>query len=171
MDGRRMRGTHWRERLAPYRRIAGVVLLGCLLLLLPGRTAEEPTVSQDGEEPFSLSAVETEMEELLRHMEGVGELHLMLTLQSGTALELATNGKLSEQEGGAYTQETETVLLSQGGNVDEALVIGSVYPRYQGAVVVCEGADRASVRLAVTEAVSALTGLGADAISVLPMGA
>jgi stage III sporulation protein AG len=42
-------------------------------------------------------------------------------------------------------------------------------PQYLGAIVVCQGADRSDVRLAIVEAVSALTGLGADKISVLKM--
>ena len=41
------------------------------------------------------------------------------------------------------------------------------YPSYQGAVVVCEGAGDAAVRLALTEAVSALTGLSAERISIV----
>ena len=38
-----------------------------------------------------------------------------------------------------------------------------------GCVVVCEGADVASVRLNVTNAVAAYTGLGSDKISVMKM--
>ena len=45
----------------------------------------------------------------------------------------------------------------------------TLYPVYQGAVVVCEGAERAAVRLAIVEAVSSLTGLGSDKISVIKM--
>ena len=38
-----------------------------------------------------------------------------------------------------------------------------------GAIVVCQGGDNATVRLAIIEAVSNVTGLGADKISVLKM--
>ena len=41
-----------------------------------------------------------------------------------------------------------------------------VYPTYRGALVVCQGGDRADVKLAVTEAVSALTGLSSDRVTV-----
>ena len=46
------------------------------------------------------------------------------------------------------------------------MVTRTVYPTYRGALVVCQGADRAEVRLAVTEAVTALTGLTADRVTV-----
>ena len=39
-------------------------------------------------------------------------------------------------------------------------------PTYRGALVVCQGGDRADVRLAVIEAVSVLTGLSSDRITV-----
>ena len=40
-----------------------------------------------------------------------------------------------------------------------------IYPRYQGALLVCAG-EMTPVRLQLTEAMSALTGLGADKISI-----
>ena len=40
------------------------------------------------------------------------------------------------------------------------------YPTYRGALVVCQGGDQADVRLAVTEAVAALTGLSSDRVTV-----
>ena len=42
-----------------------------------------------------------------------------------------------------------------------------MYPVYQGAVVVCQGAGNSQVRLTVIDAVSVLTGLSSDKISVV----
>ena len=36
-------------------------------------------------------------------------------------------------------------------------------------IVICDGAERASVRLAITQAVSSLTGLGSNKIAVVKM--
>ena len=52
------------------------------------------------------------------------------------------------------------------GSNDEVVVTRQVYPTYRGALVVCQGGDQAAVKLAVTEAVAALTGLTADCITV-----
>ena len=57
----------------------------------------------------------------------------------------------------------ETVLVDGGS---DAVTVRTTYPTYRGALIVCEGGDRAEVRLAVTEAVAALTGLSADRITV-----
>ena len=52
------------------------------------------------------------------------------------------------------------------GSAEAPVVTRTVYPTYRGALVVCQGGDRADVKLAVTEAVAALTGLSADRITV-----
>ena len=56
-------------------------------------------------------------------------------------------------------------LLANIGGVGAAEVLLSA----RGCVVVCEGADRADVRLSVTNAVAAYTGLGSDRIEILKM--
>ena len=61
-------------------------------------------------------------------------------------------------------------IFQQTGSAQKSPVVQSiVYPEYQGALVLCEGADRAGVRLAVIEAVSSLTGLGSNKIAVVKL--
>ena len=50
------------------------------------------------------------------------------------------------------------------------VVTREIYPQFRGALVVCQGADDPAVRLAVIEAVSALTGLGSDRVCVIRGG-
>ena len=64
-----------------------------------------------------------------------------------------------------YSRTSEPVLLD-GGDREETVVTRTAYPTYRGALVVCQGGDRADVKLAVTEAVSALTGLSSDRVTV-----
>ncbi len=99
------------------------------------------------------------MEELLGRIDGVGKLRLMLTLQSGTRLTLAEDSQKTR------IARSETVTLNRGSS-QEVVVTNRYYPVYQGAVVVCQGADSSAVRLAVTETVQALTGLPSDRIQV-----
>lgn len=56
-------------------------------------------------------------------------------------------------------------MLSRIEGVGEAYVLLSA----EGAVVVCQGCDSAKVRLDVTNAVMAYTGLGSDKITVMKM--
>ena len=63
----------------------------------------------------------------------------------------------------------DTVLVEDASRRETGLVRQTLEPKYRGAVVLCQGADQPSVRLAVVEAVRCVTGLGADRISVLNM--
>ncbi|MCD7861072.1 MAG: hypothetical protein LUG25_04085 [Oscillospiraceae bacterium] len=82
------------------------------------------------------------------------------TISTGEGNDLDTSG---------IPLDTESVrlaaLLSQIEGVGEATVLLSA----AGAVVVCAGAESPSVRLNVTNAVSAYTGLGSDKITVMKL--
>lgn len=70
---------------------------------------------------------------------------------------------------GSTTTQTETVFRQTGSSEKEPAAQSVLYPQYQGALVVCDGADSASVRLAIIQAVSSLTGLGSNKIAVVKM--
>ena len=72
-----------------------------------------------------------------------------------------------QSEGAALDQAEETLArISTGSGSEEALRVMEIYPSFQGALVVCDGGNSASVRLAVTKSVAALTGLSTEKISV-----
>ena len=154
-----------------YRDVSGqslAALLGIVLMLLPGGTAEaEPTAGSPDAEAFDRAAVQEEMENILRAIDGVGELRLMLTVDSGTKRELAQDTTAERSGSEDMKRKSETVVVGTGSGTQEVVVTNRVYPRYVGALVVCEGGGSAGVRLAVTQAVSALTALPSDKITVL----
>ena len=55
--------------------------------------------------------------------------------------------------------EESTVILSTDSG-EEAVLVTQRYPTFQGALVICPGGEDPAVRLALTQAVAALTGLG-----------
>ena len=109
------------------------------------------------------------MEEILGQISGVGQVRVMLTADTDGERQLARDTELTYRgEPTApedYSARSETVLTDSGEG-DAPVVTQRVYPTYRGALVVCQGGDQPQVRLAVTEAVSALTGLSADRIAV-----
>lgn len=150
-----------------YRFVALILLLGILLMLLPvsGEEKESGPENQSAE-VFSLEDTERRMEEILGRIEGAGKLQVMLTLKSGARLYLAEDTEESADDK-ALQQRKETVTVNRGSGYEDVVVTQQIYPLYQGAVVVCQGGDKAAVRLAITEAVAALTGLSSDKISVV----
>ena len=110
-----------------------------------------------------------ELEEILSAVSGVGEVKVLLSVESDGEKELARDTEVrysgSTDAPEDYSRTSSAVIL-EGERGDESLVIRSSAPTYRGAVVVCSGGDRPEVRLAVTEAVTALTGLTSDRVAV-----
>ena len=114
---------------------------------------------------FETEQLEGRLEEALSQMDGVGQAHVVLTLRSGPGQVLAQD--VRQSAGSEQSESTQTtVVLSRGSGVEEPIVLQQLSPQFQGALVVCSGGDDPSVRLRVVEAVAAVTGLGADQISV-----
>lgn len=159
--------------LARYGYILIVAAVGALLLLIP--SGDEKKAETAGTEPVeitqTLAAQQREMEQILSHIEGVGTLHLMLTLASDGVVEFArdTVQKYSgdPQMPEDYEKQTKTVLTGTGSGSESAVVTQRSAPVYKGALVVCTGGGDDAVRLAVTQALTVLTGLGSDCIAVI----
>lgn len=163
-----MKLEKWTGLLKKYRLAALVVLLGVVLMLLPtgGKAQTSGDSSELPGETYSLEETEQRMAEVLGTIDGVGRVRIMLTLRAGSSLRLAEDSSLSDSTGGQTKQEKQVLTVNRGSGRQEVVVTQQLYPTYQGAVVVCEGAG-SSVRLAVVNAVSVLTGLSSDRISVV----
>lgn len=156
-----------------YKYAALVAVIGAGLLLWPalggGEELPRPQREKSARSGWSLETVQTEMEEILGAMDGVGQVKVMLTVESDGERQLAQDTQLSYSGDTAapedYSRKSETVRLD-GSSGDEAVVVRTTYPTYRGALVVCQGGGSAEVRLAVTGAVAALTGLPTDRVTV-----
>jgi len=146
-----------------------VVLIGAGMLLWPSGNGDGATPLPDNPMPAVQRDLETEMAEILGMMNGVGQVRVMLTVESEGETQLAQNTELSYRGDSAapedYSRRSETVLVDDGSG-DAAVVVQTKHPTYRGALVVCQGGGQPDVKLAVTEAVAALTGLPADRITV-----
>ena len=139
-----------------------------LLMLLPAGKQEIEAADTAGEEmSFSLEETERRMAEVLSAMDGVGRVQVMLTLHSGETLSLAEDSSATLGSGGDVRQDSQILTVNRGSGKQEVVVTRRLYPTYQGAVVVCQGAGDSRVRLRVLETVSVLTGLSSDKISVV----
>lgn len=144
-----------------------ILLLGLVLMWIPEpeqEPSEEPTVSTQSEQKDPA----VQLEEILGQIDGVGKVRVMLTEATGAQTIYQTDEDQSTSEG-SDSRRGDTVIITDENRAQSGLVRQVNPPSYLGAIVVCQGADRASVRLAVVEAVSDATGLGADRISVLKM--
>ena len=145
-----------------YRRTMSVLLAGILLLTLPGGEEQEQPPAPVTQE----SSLQEALEEILSEISGAGQVSVLLTQAAGEETVFQIDEDISDHGG---TSHRETVLVSGSGREETGLVRQTKAPTYLGAVIVCQGADNASVRLAIVEAVRSATGLTTDRISVLKM--
>lgn len=152
------------EFLKKYRLVIIVLLAGILLLTCPIGENEEQvpeTVTREITLQESLEAV-------LSEIAGAGKVSVLLTQAVGEEIIYQTDDNQNAEEG-RNTSRRETVLVSGTGREETGLIRKVKAPTYLGAVIVCQGADNAAVRLAVVQAVGSATGLTSDRISVLKM--
>ena len=92
----------------------------------------------------------------------------MLTVASGeeTIYQSDTSNSSSTD---SSTNRSETITITDAQREQFGLVKQINPPIYKGAIVVCSGANDPTVKLDIVEAISKITGLGADKISVLKM--
>ena len=153
----------WRIPLERYRYVLLILVAGVLLMLLPaGEEEVSPTQSVSRGETFDVEAFERRLEEILSRVDGAGETTVILSLRGSSRQVLARD----EEWEGDGSLSASTVMVGEGAGVERVVPLQTVAPEFRGALVVCPGGNDSRVRLELTRAVSALTGLGADRISV-----
>jgi stage III sporulation protein AG len=147
-----------------YKYVLLVGLIGVGLLLLPGGKDAKTQALVDPP-AATKPALEDQLELLLSQLQGAGRVKLLLTTAQGERYIYQTDSNAGQNG----ELRLETVIVSGVDRQENPVLQQTVGPVYQGAVVLCQGAADAAVRLAVVEAVSKATGLGADKICVLKM--
>ncbi len=134
-----------------------VLAVGLLLILLPtGNKAPDTKETSELTAPsFSITDEESRLENQLSKIEGAGRVSVLLSVEGSASRELA------ESKDG-------TLVVSENGK-ERVVELYYVNPEYMGAVIVCDGANSADVRLAISKAVSDFTALGTDKITVISM--
>ncbi|MBP1758858.1 MAG: Stage sporulation protein [Firmicutes bacterium] len=158
-----------RKVLERYKWILLIIAVGLLFLAWPDGNSKVFPSAESGNCAFDLEEMEGKFSKALSEIEGAGRVTVVLTVKNGTQQILAEDTKYSERDN-EVEEETSTVVLSRGSGVQEAVKLQEIYPQFQGALVICEGAGNPTVRLKLTEATTALTGLGADKISICSRG-
>lgn len=154
----RQKTTEW---IVKYKFVILILLVGIGLMLIPDGKNEEKTSETVAQPSVPTQNITEELEEILANIQGAGRVQVMLTVKSGEQTVYQTDIPSSDRQ--------DTVIITDENRTQNGLVQQVLSPVYRGAIVVCQGADSASVCLAIKEAVSKVTGLDASQISVLKM--
>ena len=156
-----------REKLLDYLKrywyVLLILIIGLGLMALPTDDDERPEIavlpqSQD-------TALQEELEQILTQVRGAGKVKVLLTESSGAQTVYQTD----QDSRGEDSSNVKTVIITDADRNQNGLIYRIDPPVYLGAVIVCQGGDSAAVKLAIVEAVSSVTGLSSDRITVLKM--
>lgn len=153
--------AYWKK----YRYIGIVLLAGLLLISFP---QQKPDSSVPETTTIRTETMEQSLSSLLSKLSGAGKVEVLLSRKSGEE----TIFQLDEDRtsGTDRTElRTDTVMVTDAQRNETGLIRQVNPPVYLGAVILCQGADNAAVRLSVVEAVKSATGLSSDRITVLKM--
>lgn len=122
---------------------------------------------------------ETQLKEILTKVVGVGEVEVMVNLDSTPELVVEKNRNIRS----STTQETdrekatrsqndqsrdEEVIVVQGDKQDQPVVVKTLKPKVRGVLVVAKGAENIQVKAWITEAVQKVLDVPVYKISILP---
>ena len=156
------------EMLKKYKILLLMIAVGVMLLMIPQEEKQSPASPVQEVDNTDTHSVEERLSAILSKMEGAGKATVLLTEAKGEQILYQTDESESCADSGS-DRRTETVLVTDSGKRETGLVRQKLPPVYLGAVVLCQGGDRADVRLRIVEAVMSATGLTSDKITVLKM--
>lgn len=173
----------WKARLAAargmlvplavkYRAVLIVLLAGVLLLASAGHggdTDVRSTAQTQDAADFDLVAFEQLLCDRLAAVDGVGRVELMLSLEQTGEAVYAVNTRQTTGGADSASFESDLTVVSDSSYGETPVTVKNLLPTFRGAVVLCDGAGDANVRLAVTQAVSTVCGIGADKVTVLKL--
>ena len=135
------------------------------------------TSKQDTNRLYELR-LEQRIRDVLKNVDGVGEVDVMLTLSSSSEKVLRVDKERSrattsetDSSGGTRQQADESLrestVLAGGSGSGEPVIEKELAPEISGVVISAQGGGNASVQKEISEAMQALFGLPAHKIKVL----
>ena len=154
-------------------------IIGIMLIVTDSSSMDEKEkyVQQDTLLQEYKVKIEKELTEFLETVEGVGEVKVIISLESGqeniyAQKEKNSNNIKQEKNAENYTDsssyENEYVIIKNTGT-EQALIEKTIQPTVQGVAVSCSGADDISVVSAVTNSVSVVLNVPTHKICVTKM--
>ena len=148
------------------------VVLGAIVLLIyistfnssSSKTPYEATTTTE-----YAAMLESKLENVIKQIDGVGNVSVMVTLSSGPEYVYATSEeeKINENQGSGSTTSSTTITKEPVIISGDVVVIKEIMPTVGGIVVVAGGADNTRVKLEIIKAIQALLDVPQANIEVL----
>ena len=157
--------------------VAIAIFIMVLLLVSEFLTPENTeSISKENTEIYSsqyIEKTEKELEALLENISGAGEVKVMITLENCYENVFAkgySEKNDSKTDSQKSESEEEYIIIKNGSNNEECLVVKVYEPTVKGVAVIAQGAGNTQVKNAITQTVCALFDISTAKVSVEKMG-
>ena len=125
---------------------------------------ETSTEEYSSEEEY-VDMLENKLCNVLSKISNVGNVSVVITLESGFSYEYATDTETTTSSAGGTenTITTETVVLVS----NEPVIVKKIYPKVKGVVIVADGAKDFSIKMNILTAVETVLEVDRNNITVL----
>ena len=159
--------------------IALIIVAGVIMLLLAfGELVSSDNtenISKENTEIYSAQYIENtekDLEALLEKISGAGKVRVMITLENCYENVYAKGNKEKKDDTEnsiEYEAEEEYIIVKNGSNNEECLVVKVYEPTIKGVAVIAQGAGNATVKNAIIQTVCALFDISSARVSVEAM--
>lgn len=115
--------------------------------------------TSDGSAETYVQMLENKLSTELSKIKGAGKVSVIISVESGVKNELATQ---TSATGGEKTQEP---IIVNG----KPIILGELYPKIRGVVIVAQGGDKLSVKMSILNAARVFLSVDANKIEILTM--
>ena len=141
---------------------------------------ETNEISQDNESSSINDNIETKLENILSKIEGVGEVKVFINYSESSEVVAMynENSKISNTEesdtsgGTRKIQETDIqkdIVYKEENGEKTPITQKIIQPKVEGAIITAKGANNATIKTNIIQAVEAVTGLATHKIQVFEM--
>lgn len=148
-----------------YKFVLLVLLVGIVMILMPTGSSKENPPESTTYITDEAHISQEDLASILCRIEGAGRVKVLLSLENSAQTDYQRDIDNASTGNGRET----TVTVTDADRNETGLVRKTTAPVYRGAIIVCDGADDPVVHLSLVNAVSNITGLRTNQISVLKM--
>lgn len=124
--------------------------------------------SEYSEEDYKNNLQEN-LKDTISKINGVGNIKVMVTMESSAQKEYATEKKVNTENGSnKTTDKTETayIKVKDSDGSEHAISLTEYAPKVRGVVIICDGGDQPYIKEKVTDVVVAAVGVSSSHVCV-----
>ncbi|MBE5754307.1 MAG: hypothetical protein E7340_03120 [Clostridiales bacterium] len=140
-----------------------IVAILILTLVLNFSQSEKEVITETNSANEYVNELENKLSKALSKVEGVGEVSVVIKVESGMETVLATKKVTTKNSNGEVTEDTPIIVNGK------TVVLKEYYPKITGVLIVAKGANKIAILNKIQQATVSLLDIELNQIEILTM--